>query len=133
MSYVIKDIEKDYWLGIERGIDINCNITTSVEPIYSFRAATQFADKEDCVEIMKEIKEEGNYDIPAYKIESVEELLEAEKKVKEEELKKLQEESNKRKDKVIEDLKAQGLSEEDLKKVIETLAKNNTGIVIEEN
>jgi len=133
MSYVIKDIEKDYWLGIERGVDINCNIVTSVEPIYSYRAATQFADKEDCVEIMKEIQAEGNYDIPAYKIECVEELLEAEKKVKEEQIKKAQEESNKLKNKVIEDLKAQGLSEEDLKKVIETLAKNNTGIVIEEN
>ena len=85
MSYVIKDIEKKYWLGIDRVINnTTCDITTVVEPIYSYKAATKFDSIDECKAIMDQIKAEGNYDIPAYATENVEEMIEAEKKAEEE-------------------------------------------------
>ena len=43
MSYVIKDIEKKYWLGIDRVINnTTCDITTVDEHIYSYKAETKF-------------------------------------------------------------------------------------------
>ncbi|MBO4622433.1 MAG: hypothetical protein J5691_00965 [Bacilli bacterium] len=116
MSYVIKDIEKKYWLGIDRVIDNNDNIVTVVEPIYSYKAATKFDSIDECTDIMKEIKAEGNYDIPAYATENVEELEAEEKKAKEEADENLRKAAQKKLDSIINDLKAKGLSDEEIRK-----------------
>lgn len=118
MSYVIKDIEKKHWLGIDRVIDNNDNIVTVVEPIYSYKAATKFDSIDECADIMKEIKAEGNYDIPAYATENVEELEAEEKKAKEEADENLRKAAQKKLDSIINDLKAKGLSDEEIRKEI---------------
>ena len=116
MSYVIKDIEKKYWLGIDRVIDNNCNINTVVEPIYSYKAATKFDSIDECKEIMDQIKAEGNYDIPAYATENVEELLEAEKKQQEEANENLRKAAQKKLDEIVKELKDKGMSDEEIRK-----------------
>lgn len=116
MSYVIKDIEKKYWLGIDRVIDSNCNINTVVEPIYSYKAATKFDSIDECKEIMDQIKAEGNYDIPAYATENVEELLEAEKKQQEEADENLRKAAQKKLDEIIKEFKDKGMSDEEIRK-----------------
>lgn len=125
MSYVIKDLDKKYWLGIDRVIDnTTCDITTVVEPIYCYKAATQFDTKEECIAIMKEIKNEGNYDIPAYGIEDVEEKLAAEQKAKEEETEALRKAAQAKLDKMVEEFKSQGLSDKEIRE------KLNEGILV---
>ena len=114
--YVIKDIEKKYWLGIDRVIDSNCNINTVVEPIYSYKAATKFDSIDECKEIMDQIKAEGNYDIPAYATENVEELLEAEKKQKKEANENLRKAAQKKLDEIVKELKDKGMSDEEIRK-----------------
>lgn len=115
MSYVIKDLDKNYWLSIDRVIDnITCDITTVVEPIYSYKAATKFDTKEECVDIMKEIKKEGNYDIPAYGIQDVEEMIATEQKEKEEKQEAIRKLAQEKLDKQIDELKQQGLSDEEI-------------------
>lgn len=126
MSYVIKDIEKKYWLGIDRVIDSNCNINTVVEPIYSYKAATKFDSIDECKEIMDQIKAEGNYDIPAYATENVEELLKAEKEQEEEKTENLRKAAQKKLDSIVNDLKAKGLSDEEIRKEL------NKGFVVSE-
>lgn len=117
MSYVIKDIEKKHWLGIERVVNNNTfEITTIVEPIYSYKAATKFDTIQDCKDIMDQIKSEGNYDIPAYATENVEEMIEAEEKEKEERDTKLYELYKEKLDEQIRAYKAQGLSDEEISK-----------------
>lgn len=117
MSYVIKDIEKKHWLGIERVVNNNTfEITTIVEPIYSYKAATKFDTIQDCKDIMDQIKSEGNYDIPAYATENVEEMIEAEKKEKETRDTKLYELYKEKLDEQIAEYKAQGLSDEEISK-----------------
>lgn len=117
MSYVIKDIEKKHWLGIERVVNNNTfEITTVVEPIYSYKAATKFDTIQDCKDIMDQIKSEGNYDIPAYATENVEEMIEAEKKEQEERDTKLYELYKEKLDEQIKAYKAQGLSDEEISK-----------------
>jgi len=125
MSYVIKDLDKKYWLGIDRVINNStCEITTVVEPIYSYKAATKFDTKEECVNIMKEIKKEGNYDIPAYAMENVEEMIEAEKKAEEEKNEAIRKIAQEKLDKQVDELKKQGLSDEEIRKQL------NSGIFI---
>lgn len=125
MSYVIKDLDKNYWLSIDRVIDnITCDITTVVEPIYSYKAATKFDTKEECVDIMKEIKKEGNYDIPAYGIQDVEEMIATEQKEKEEKQEAIRKLAQEKLDKQIDELKQQGLSDEEIRE------KLNEGIKI---
>jgi acetamidase/formamidase len=67
---------------------------------------------------MKEIKAEGNYDIPAYATENVEELEAEEKKAKEEADENLRKAAQKKLDSIINDLKAKGLSDEEIRKEI---------------
>lgn len=125
MSYVIKDLDKNYWLGIDRVINNStCEITTVVEPIYSYKAATKFDTKEECVNIMKEIKKEGNYDIPAYGVQCVEEMIEAEKKAEEEKNEAIRKIAQEKLDKQVAEYKAQGLSDEEIRKHL------NNGIMI---
>ena len=119
MSYVIKDIEKKYWLGIDRVVNNNCEIVTIVEPIYSYKAATKFDSIDECKEIMDQIKVEGNYDIPAYATENVEELEAEEKKAKEDQQEALRNAAQKKLDSIIHDLKAQGLSDEEIRKQLD--------------
>lgn len=119
MSYVIKDIEKKHWLGIDRVANNNCEITTIVEPIYSYKAATKFDSIDECKAIMDQIKVEGNYDIPAYATENVEEIIEAEKKAKEEAEENLRKAAQKKLDSIINDLKAKGLSDEEIRKQLD--------------
>ena len=122
MSYVIKDIEKKYWLGIDRVINnTTCDITTVVEPIYSYKAATKFDSIDECKAIMDQIKSEGNYDIPAYATENVEEMIEAEKKAEEEKNEAIRKLAQEKLDKQIEEYKAQGLSDEEIRKQLKTL------------
>ena len=125
MSYVIKDIEKKYWLGIDRVINnATCDITTVVEPIYNYKAATKFDSIDECKAIMDQIKSEGNYDIPAYTTENVEEMIEAEKKAEEEKNEAIRKLAQEKLDKQIEEYKAQGLSDEEIRKQL------NKGIFI---
>lgn len=120
MSYVIKDLDKKYWLGIDRVINNStCEITTVVEPIYNYKAATKFDTKEECVDIMKEIKKEGNYDIPAYGIQCVEEMIEAEKKAEEEKTEAIRKVAQEKLDKQVDELKKQGLSDEEIRKELD--------------
>lgn len=119
MPYVIKDLDKKYWLGIDRVINnATCDIITVVEPVYSYKAATQFDSIEECADIMKEIKAEGNYDIPAYATENVEELLEAEKKAKEQDDEALRKAAQKKLDEIVKDLKDKGMSDDDIRKTL---------------
>ena len=125
MTYVIKDIEKKYWLGIDRVIDnTTCDIITVVEPIYNYKAATKFDSIDDCKAIMDQIKDEGNYDIPAYATENVEEMIEAEKKAGEEKTEAIRKIAQEKLDKQIAEYKAQGLSDEEIRKQL------NNGIMI---
>ncbi len=125
MAYVIKDIEKKYWLGIDRVINNStCDITTVVEPIYNYKAATKFDSIDECKAIMDQIKAEGNYDIPAYATENVEEMMEAEKKAEEEHIEKVRKVAQDKLDKMVEEYKAQGLSDEQIRE------KLNEGILI---
>lgn len=137
MSYVIKDIEKKYWLGIDRVINnTTCDITTVVEPIYNYKAATKFDSIDECKTIMDQIKSEGNYDIPAYVTENVEEIIEAEKKAEEEKNEAIRKLAQEKLDKQIEEYKAQGLSDEEIRKQLnkgifitpEELEKINKGV-----
>lgn len=114
--YVIKDIEKKHYLGIDRVVNNNCDIVTVVEPIYSYKAATKFDSIDECKEIMDQIKVEGNYDIPAYATENVEELLKAEKEQEEEKTENLRKAAQKKLDSIVNDLKAKGLSDEEIRK-----------------
>lgn len=125
MSYVIKDIEKKYWLGIDRVINnATCDITTVVEPIYNYKAATKFDSIDECKAIMDQIKAEGNYDIPAYATENVEEMIEAEKKAEEEKTETIRKIAQEKLDKQVDELKKQGLSDEEIRKQL------NNGIFI---
>ena len=125
MAYVIKDIEKKYWLGIDRVINNStCDITTVVEPIYNYKAATKFDSIDECKAIMDQIKAEGNYDIPAYATENVEEMMEAEKKAEEEHIENVRKVAQDKLDKMVEEYKAQGLSDEQIRE------KLNEGILI---
>lgn len=137
MSYVIKDIEKKYWLGIDRVINnATCDITTVVEPIYSYKAATKFDSIDECKAIMDQIKSEGNYDIPAYATENVEEMIEAEQKAEEEKNEAIRKIAQEKLDKQVEEYKAQGLSDEEIRKQLnngifitpEELEKINKGV-----
>lgn len=119
MSHVIKDIEKKYWLGIDRVVNNNCEIVTVVEPIYSYKAATKFDSIDECKEIMDQIKVEGNYDIPAYATENVEELEAEEKKAKEDQQEALRKAAQSKLDSIINDLKAKGLSDEEIHKQLD--------------
>lgn len=120
MSYVIKDLDKKYWLGIDRVINNStCEITTVVEPIYSYKAATKFDSIDECKEIMDQIKAEGNYDIPAYATENVEELEAEEKKQKEQETETLRKAAQKKLDDIVDDLKKKGLSDKDIREIID--------------
>lgn len=119
MSHVIKDIEKKYWLGIDRVVNNNCEIVTVVEPIYSYKAATKFDSIDECKEIMDQIKVEGNYDIPAYATENVEELEAEEKKAKEDQQEALRKAAQSKLDSIINDLKAKGLSDEEIRKQLD--------------
>lgn len=125
MAYVIKDIEKKYWLGIDRVINNStCDITTVIEPIYNYKAATKFDSIDECKAIMDQIKAEGNYDIPAYATENVEEMMETEKKAEEEQMEKVRKVAQDKLDKMVEEYKAQGLSDEQIRE------KLNEGILI---
>jgi len=125
MSYIIKNIEKDYWLSIDRVINnATCEVTTVVEPVYNYNVATKFNSPEECSEIMAEIKKEGNYDIPAYATENVEELIEAEKQAKKKEQEKFQKVAQDKLDSVVEKLKKAGCSDEEIQSVL------NRGIYI---
>lgn len=115
MSYVIKDIEKKHWLGIDRVIDNNDNIVTVVEPIYSYKAATRFDSIDECKAIMDQIKVEGNYDIPAYATENVEEIIAAEKKAEEEKNEAIRKLAQEKLDEQVAEYKAQGLSDEEIR------------------
>lgn len=119
MAYVIKDIEKKHYLGIDRVVNNNCDIATVVEPIYSYKAATKFDSIDECKEIMDQIKAEGNYDIPAYATENVEELEAEEKKQKEQETETLRKAAQKKLDDIVDDLKKKGLSDKDIRKIID--------------
>ena len=119
MSYVIKDIEKKHYLGIDRVVNNNCDIVTVVEPIYSYKAATKFDSIDECKEIMDQIKAEGNYDIPAYATENVEELEAEEKKQKEQETETLRKAAQKKLDDIVDDLKKKGLSDKDIREIID--------------
>lgn len=119
MAYVIKDIEKKHYLGIDRVVNNNCDIVTVVEPIYSYKAATKFDSIDECKEIMDQIKAEGNYDIPAYATENVEELEAEEKKQKEQETETLRKAAQKKLDDIVDDLKKKGLSDKDIRKIID--------------
>ena len=110
MAYVIKDIEKKYWLGIDRVMNNNTyEVTTVVEPIHSYRAATKFSSIEACKEIMDIIKEEGNYDI-VYAIENTEELDKKENEAKE------KEETQDKISEALAEFQAQGISPEEIMK-----------------
>lgn len=125
MSYIIKNIEKDYWLNIDRVINnATCEVTTIVEPVYNYNVATKFNSPEECAEIMAEIKKEGNYDIPAYATENVEELIEAEKQAKKQKQEKFQKVAQGKLDSVVEKLKKAGCSDEEIQSVL------NQGIYI---
>ncbi len=124
MSYVIKDIEKKHWLGIDRVIDNNDNIVTVVEPIYSYKAATRFDSIDECKAIMDQIKVEGNYDIPAYATENVEEMIAAEKKAEEEKNEAIRKLAQEKLDEQVAEYKAQGLSDEEIRNQL------NNGIFI---
>ena len=117
--YVIKDIEKKHYLGIDRVVNNNCDIITVVEPIYSYKAATKFDSIDECKEIMDQIKAEGNYDIPAYATENVEELEAEEKKQKEQETETLRKAAQKKLDSIVDDLKKKGLSDKDIREIID--------------
>lgn len=117
--YVIKDIEKKHYLGIDRVVNNNCDIVTVVEPIYSYKAATKFDSIDECKEIMDQIKAEGNYDIPAYATENVEELEAEEKKQKEQETETLRKAAQKKLDDIVDDLKKKGLSDKDIREIID--------------
>lgn len=119
MSYVIKDIEKKHYLGIDRVVNNNCDIVTVVEPIYSYKAATKFDSIDECKEIMDQIKAEGNYDIPAYATKNVEELEAEEKKQKEQETETLRKAAQKKLDDIVDDLKKKGLSDKDIREIID--------------
>lgn len=120
MSYVIKDLDKKYWLGIDRVINNStCEITTVVEPIYSYKAATKFDTKEECVDIMKEIKKEGNYDIPAYGVQCFEEMIEAEEKAKAEKKEAIRKLAQEKLDKQVDELKKKGLSDDEIRKKLD--------------
>lgn len=119
MAYVIKDIEKKHYLGIDRVVNNNCDIVTVVEPIYSYKAATKFDSIDECKEIMDQIKAEGNYDIPAYATENVEELEAEEKKQKEQETETLRKAAQKKLDDIVDDLKKKGLSDKDIREIID--------------
>ena len=124
MSYVIKDIEKKHWLCIDRVIDNNDNIVTVVEPIYSYKAATRFDSIDECKAIMDQIKVEGNYDIPAYATENVEEMIAAEKKAEEEKNEAIRKLAQEKLDEQVAEYKAQGLSDEEIRNQL------NNGIFI---
>lgn len=117
--YVIKDIEKKHYLGIDRVVNNNCDIVTVVEPIYSYKAATKFDSIDECKEIMDQIKAEGNYDIPTYATENVEELEAEEKKQKEQETETLRKAAQKKLDDIVDDLKKKGLSDKDIREIID--------------
>ncbi len=103
MSYVIKDTKNKWWLEIDRVVQ-GMDIITTVDPVYNYKAATKFETPEDVDAILKQIESEGNYDIANYTKENVEELQELEKK------EKLQD--------IIEELKKEGKSEEEIKELI---------------
>ena len=65
---------------------------------------------------MDQIKAEGNYDIPAYATENVEELLEAEKKQQEEANENLRKAAQKKLDEIVKELKDKGMSDEEIRK-----------------
>ena len=65
---------------------------------------------------MDQIKSEGNYDIPAYATENVEEIIEAEQKAEEEKNEAIRKLAQEKLDKQVEEYKAQGLSDKEIRK-----------------
>lgn len=114
MSYVIKDIEKGWWLLVERFLNNQGDIITGVEPVTSFRAASTFTTIDDCKEIVDIIRNESDYELGAYATENVEDLKKAEKNKELEAQKKIDEYARKKMDEVIAEGKAKGLSNEEI-------------------
>lgn len=92
--YIIRDKHDDCWLKIQRIVNDN-EIVTIVDNVNSYLAATAFKSIEFAQTIIKEIENEGNYDIEGFEICSLSEIKakdEAEKeKQKQEKLKAIAE------------------------------------------
>lgn len=106
MSYIIKDSLHNYWLEIDRVVQ-GVDIVTTIEPVYNYKVATKFDTAEDIDAIIKQIESEGNYDTEGFVKENTEELQVLEKKEKEEKIK--------------EQLKKEGKSEEEIQEIIKNV------------
>ena len=65
MSYIIKDTKESCWLNIDRVV-VGCDIVTAVEPVYNYKAATEFSSEETADQMIEQIKSEGQYDTEGY-------------------------------------------------------------------
>lgn len=129
MSYIIKDNKQQCWLNIDRVV-VGCDIITAVEPVYNYKAATEFSTEEIADQMIEQIKSEGQYDVEGYTKENKDALDMAERNAKEEKEKKVEairKAAQDKVDKIIEDGKANGLTDEQIQ---EELSK---GILITED
>jgi len=111
MSYVIKDSQKKCWYEIDRVVQ-GMDIITTVEPVYNYKAATQFSTEALADKIIEQITSEGNYSTINMIKENVDELNSLEEQITQQqeaeaiaEAEKLKEEFNESIKKKLEELK----------------------------
>lgn len=126
--YVIKDTKNNWWLEIDRVVQ-GMDVITTVEPVYNYKAATQFSTELSADKIIEQIKSEGNYDVSGYTKENTAELDSLDKQIQEEEeaevkatAEKLKEQFNESIKQKLEELKqdlaAKGKSEEEIQAAV---------------
>lgn len=116
--YVIKDTKNKCWLEIDRVVD-GCDIITAVEPVYNYKAATQFSTLEIADEMIDQIKSEGQYETEGYVKESVDDLQAKEKEIEQKEVDEAKAFIEQKQKELEDELRAQGKSEEVIKQAIE--------------
>ena len=129
MSYIIKDTKESCWLNIDRVV-VGCDIVTAVEPVYNYKAATEFSSEETADQMIEQIKSEGQYDTEGYTKENKDALDMAERNAKEEKEKKVEairKAAQEKVDKIVEDGKANGLTDEQIQEEL------SQGILITED
>lgn len=119
MPYVIKDNKYHNWLKIDRIVD-DCEIITCVEPVYNYKAATQFSNEGIADAMIEQIKSEGQYETDGYVKENTEDLKAKEEEIEQEEVEAAKEFIESKKKELEDELRKQGKSEEVIKKALES-------------
>jgi hypothetical protein len=116
--FIIKDTKQNCWLEVDRIVD-GYDIRTIAEPVYNYKAATEFRTQELADKVIEQIKSEGEYDTEGYIKEDKDELQALEKQEQQKEVDEAKAFIEQKQKELEDELRAQGKSEEVIKQAVE--------------